>query len=848
MNKYVFDLLKSYPDNTKIMEDVLNEIKYTSFAHLYKTQLALTSIHRFDIDINKCIELDSNDMKYSIPFEFIPIEYIIKYRVSSLYKKWIKYDNIVENPDLFPYIIMIYIDGVLDNSISIQPFEDIIDIKISKDIYTNILANQYNISVMIMPNRYESVNYTMNLQSMQNINNLRGFIRTTQFKAMNSLEPEKEFLTWVSGDSTGIDKYHLIDHTIVDGYIKLDSDQLSKIGNIRGNIKLTYIKNCYSRIDISSDEEYFQIDMLAMPVPTEQIILFENNGDYLKFDHNSTIDMYYPNIYKVNRSHNNPIVAYVIYDSKQDMSTPYINELRLYHRFMGDIVSRYRDETVSDIVKLYTPIKVDYSIKDYQNSDIDNTLDYKIEKLKSLIPKELLYYKLYLNKIAYGINEFYIDISKIDLKTRIRYNNHLEVQDADLQESFGDPHYLMVFRYNKDLTFFNFFIDGVNTVPKSYHIGKLLYVYIPVDDLRSDSIIEIEKFYDRGFKTLVDTITDYFKIDIRSTSLIPGNQLFLIYEDENGDLKYVDKSKYTLYHYSNNKYDVIDDESFMPYKTVYSKFNTDEFNNTRVYIVSSNNNFAKVFTGQMEIELSEEIINDSKNIQVFKNGRLLSYSAYKITFSEYYKGPHIIKIHVDVSALDNITVIHSQHKRQIVYRLAQIPSTGFIQMDESINKPYSRKWNDIYLNGFKLHSRQINEITSTKFIISSDLSTLHTLVVYQKNLDVISDYNSYPLDTSDIVYDEDEDLQKKIEGEYSDISDDIPDIEDDVIYEIDDFIRDYLLLNIPMINPDYAQLTNQDLYEKYYHLYDENKNIHIEPDVQFNINKDYIFNPDISLE
>ena len=142
------------------------------------------------------------------------------------------------------------------------------------------------------------------------------------------------------------------------------------------------------------------------------------------------------------------------------------------------------------------PVECHYTINNYKETVwFDDHFKFKSEYLRELIVADGNNFRTYLRRQCGKANSFYLDMSNIDLKSRIRTNNK-DVNEPTWIEEFDEPRYMFIFK-NEFRTTFNailFNIDGINYTPdKHYCTSKYEYVYIPVDLITETSLIEVEK-------------------------------------------------------------------------------------------------------------------------------------------------------------------------------------------------------------------------------------------------------------------------------------------------------------------------------------------------------------------
>jgi hypothetical protein len=208
-------------------------------------------------------------------------------------------------------------------------------------------------------------------------------------------------------------------------------------------------RHLFDQMDIVGTEKYIQIPIQDMPIPAENVMIFENVDGKKHFSHTIKLKMYYPNIYEiVGNDENKPLTMYIFYSNENKTVTlKYNNELSLYYKFTSGILEKYKDNTIPDIIKNFKPLEIHYDIKTFQSLDYyPDQLKFKINKLKEMALTESSVIKAFIYNHMKNKNEFYLDVSKIDLTTRIRTTNTNEITDPILQETFTNPRYVFILK------------------------------------------------------------------------------------------------------------------------------------------------------------------------------------------------------------------------------------------------------------------------------------------------------------------------------------------------------------------------------------------------------------------
>lgn len=860
-NKHVYELIGDDPFNIKILNETLWDIKESMFGNLYDAQKSLNDMHRFDIDMGNPTSISKSECIYNASISFITTPRRTAYKVSNFYKKDLTPDEINENPNIFSNNIYVFINGEMYTNFYVRPLENITSIVFklyskfpntaeyirpgftqseinelmkSHAKMTIIVVKAHNVGIL-HKNRLSVVNYTM-------VKKYAG-IPMFDFVTTNDIVETEGFTTWLTYDDARLYKYKMISTTVDNNKLYLNQNQVSSLTNTYTYIRNIFLLNHFQTVTVPAGTEYFELPIKDMPIPLENFIIFKKNGDDIFFDHDTTLTLYYPNIYKINQVQTDDLILYVYYaDDTEAIGSKYQNELQLYYKFNTKIVEKYKDNTIHDIIKNYNPISISYDHNDYIKSSVDH-LKYKMNKLNSMINQNGDYYSIYLHKLIGYVPTFDINVSEIDnLVSKIRINNRNEITDINQQVDFSEQCYLFIFRHNNNDSM-NISIDNYQTNDLYiFYDEKYCYVYIPSRLVNPNSIITVEKFVDYRYRQqiVIENNDTYYEINIPDNQKIQMSDIYVTTKSLEGNDIYLTKNDYYLYIKRNGIYEKIINNDFYNYRKIYVKFNNALDIGKTVGVNVTRVTFKQVSTGSNTIFINRDINNDAKNILLYRNGRLVPYKLRKILFSDNVSGPHKIKGLMVENFDDVFTLVYNTNKYFMVYYQKSINKKGIINLTGKINKPLDLKWYDIYVNGLKLHESNM-EILGPYIFILKNIPTLKNLEIYQKNLDSLTWDNNYPTeDISSKIFDE---IVGDIESRLPEIQDIIPDLMDDIIIDIIDYFNDYLWSQIILINPDISQITNQMLTD-YPAVFNDNNDLFMNPDELKNLEANVFLNPD----
>ena len=686
----------------KAIQDILNG-NYNNNLYISKDS---SYIRRFDCISNEFSHYESNNtfnksksVCITIDINMILTEKRKKFKKSEFYNRVIDITELEADKDLFAIVPKVIIDGNLLEKYKIFCDED--KTYIILEIGTDISKEQLN---QLLSNELKVTVLT--------------FPRTNEYD-------EKEY-----------------------SKVTNSADTISYRFNI-ASVRLGRV--------LQTKSDYFQIPLDKGLVHPDNILVFSNG----RFIHEASVECYYPNIYRVN---NTPaelteFTLFIFYNgTERDIQ----NELSLYHDNV-DVCRVYHNGTVPEYIKDYVPINIDYSIKDYRNSQFDNPIVYKMDVLQRLIDFNASYAKEYL-KYCNVDNTYYLDIKNTDLRSKVRLDNTQEIDVIANQVTFNESRYVFIFR--KDLVnhnrSFRIFIDGEYYVPDHHYYDNFYdFIYIPTSLVNEDSIMSVEMLYDY-INVLKGSLNDFDEEFVLTIGEFSENVLAKdIHMYSNGQR--LESKAFRGF--------IETDAGMVPFKL---DSNTHVGNRTIYIRISDSNLYGEPIEFMIEkkyIRTSHKYYNITDNIievpfvneenanrlLVYRNSRLLGSNMYQIGEVD---GKYIIQLLGDrYSMYDVFHVELNPYFCKEVLGESIIPNDGFIDLFGKINKPIDTRWYDIYLNGRKLEDSNLKIISPYKAIIHNVQSTMNLLFI-EKNRDeeyfVIRNKN-----IEDEIWEKESDIRKK---------------------------------------------------------------------------------------
>lgn len=849
----------------KALEGAINEIRLTSYQNQYRNQQALTGFRRYTTRLSKgkkrTINREQNSYrqyKWSlhIDFDFIHPSKRIAYKRSGLVGKEVTMYDVANNFDLFKYNYIVFIEGRMVDFVTIKPnihtgyselfiMVDREEINgINKDEFEQILSDDPVVTILFVPNASYGL-YKTGIELLKENKKYLSLNKKYDFDEV--LLSEENYLAFINEKS-------LFTKTQLAMVGKEELEKIKKEDSVHLNV--FGLRHLHDIVPVRGSDRFFRIDGTRMPVPKENLLVFEVLGDRRELAYDVEIKQYYPSTYELlGEYRNRKFEIYVFYFSDELLdTTPFINELEVYEKYMGTNPLDYAEGgIIHPFAKEYMPedYMVDYSIEDFQSTPIKDSTLYKILRFNDWSIENPGLLKLFLKHQLDNSNPFtegyYIPMKYVDLSKKIRFNNHQEIKASYQHMEFDEAHYLFVLREPEELsTSSRFYIDGEFYVSdKRWTTGVYSYHYIPKRLIKKDSIIEVEHLkssYEKKevvYRRLRDTkVLRFESKDVRK------NDIFLV--DRNTS-QFIPKEDYTISLYKHDKVMELPEDSF---EFINGEFRLNIKNEALVDVPLEVYYMRSAFMVSKKIEDTSvdsgfsyiaKYNNDPRQIRIFRNGRLLSQDLYSIELPEKYGGvttvnPGIMKYKGDKYIVD----ITPNHYR-VVYKQENIPIHGVLDLRKKIEKPIDLKWYDLYVNGRKLSMDNV-EIISPMIIAIRNVRSLRNFVILERNderrMSMVDDEMKTPIDN---LYDIDDEFRYRILGEIRNNKD----LEGDIITEIvsamdiqlSRLVKE-LLVYLPMINPDQPQVHTEWL--RSFDLLAEGTRILLDGNLQNTASRKYI--------
>ncbi len=864
-----------YANNTfslTALNETLERLSLINFWSLYQTQRARLHMERFDIpfrDFKPTYRLSGEKTREYFPkrniayidYQFIRAELRKKYRNSDVYNKAVNQVEISENPSIFRYNHLVFINGDYISTTEVYPQEAktgiIIDLEsnqsrhgITYADYTRWMEENPTVTIIIVPNFKVSMLNT----NQYIINRANGSL---PFDNITGSEYFTDETVCFLNSGEGLSRRFLSDKITIDTesrVINFDND-LGAGGKTYHLCFITF-DHLFAKRYFSNEHPYTQLSEAKMPCPKEHFVFLSRKtgiGSF-QFDGDISADMYYPNIYKFNGLEDNEEGLALVFQDEDTVtkSEEYINDLKKYEEYIA-LLPRFEDGSIDDIIKNYRPSTFTYSIEDYEGSVyVPDTMNYKVQKLHKAIYNNPWALAVYMDMLNLPSDKFFLDMEKIDLTNRIRRDSSREEIDAGTPVvTFNEDRY--VFAMNRHYVEtrkygFRIFIDGYFQLDNTYTIlsgPNFYFIYIPVDKIKPTTMIEIERYKlytieKRGTVESIDTPVvefdfsedrqmfgysrEIYAVDLNTLLFIPKNKLRIevLYKFNEKYDRWVEIPEQRNIPLENKVRVYVKDEAYVGKQIRAGIQRTTVMASGDVYHENPDDDDRSFWYTKGEI--SNFGGYDRSNYRVFNNGRLLLPIEYYINTSERYGKKDFFRTSCLLREGDRFTIDHVPAQFRAVYFQRTIDeenNRGFVDLDGKIALPISLKWYDIYVNGQKLNKKNIEIISPTKFYIQGVDSRINLLIVvknrdteifhlpyYESSFDapVQVDWNNTIIDE---LMDDIAGLKKIIDETKQPLPDNTPDIAESVALNIDALVFFFEYFMYTFINANKRQITQE---------------------------------------
>ena len=805
--------------NPKMFRKFFADMQIKSYQYDYRIQKDLVNYHeeRFttaQLKVETAANMFENNhtervMMFPMKHQFIATGRRKAWRDSAIYNKALTFDDVNHNRRLFKYNVLVFIDNKLFTNIRIKPNEEFTNIYFRRrDIAKYLIDTAKVITVLFIPNAVISV--------AENIDNSVANGSALSLQAFNS----------TASDFNITDNYFALmqnkatqECTYARAEYDADTKRFVFPGHntraLAGSHRLIIIGTelLFKIIAVEPNTEWVDFELKSMPLPKHNIIVMQHDKELNTFYPNTgsiVLSEAYPNIIGISNPQKFNLLLIALYaDHTQNKHIKFDTEMD-YYLEQVDLLQRYNQNTVPDILRNYVPAKWDYSLKEYfdKNNGIHevdmterwNPFHYKMNTISGLIKLWAEFYLEYERRTYGFLTGWYHDISKWSaehLASKERTSTDTDVpwspnakEQVD-HKTFAETQY--VFTYKNDMKYddansYLFYIDGKMVIPSAVIVHRgFQYVYLPKRLIKPDSMIEVERFDGISFSKQFDNIPEEgIVVDLKNilrTGTV-ANSFFLTdkqgnYANNNFVVSVIDTEM-------DNVESVLDLTNSVYYITPKMKLRIKplfpQYANTTVFLRVNNRlvTYTRKNSGDDYNRPSKVNFNNLKRITSVKkdvlprlriyteDGRMFSKRSYVIykhnTFNEQPK----FNLPVRPGETHFNRIAYVGYDERLIYHRRHVRNDGFVDLEGKTTRPICLAYHDIYLNGVRLHKNDIRIIAPFKFIITTlkKHNTLDNLEIYEKvhTSDAmfkfeIDEDSSY---LADRLFNQDKEYQKKV--------------------------------------------------------------------------------------
>lgn len=804
--------------NETVLSHTLENLRNYAYSYLYNLQKDMVNIcktrtyYRHFTNVSDNI-FTNNEFKYYQAFNvnkaFIHPNMRLKFRRSKYYDTPLTNDIILANrEDLFIYNYLVFVNGYLDTSSVIKCKEELTTVCMSAsamgDLGTQFvsgatidilfLQDSYFIDTSLLKSALVAGNYSFTLNG-------------------KNIDPTSKVFAFIWKGDTGLKRCY--DVTLSNGVLTLPTLSGQYFNDTETmNIKLVVVPNYSEQSECDMNTAFTKHSEHNMPVPVANTLVFSKGTDgSLSIDNSAILTEKYPSVFKLadNRTVTNEIYTFY-WNNTANSNLIFDTDMSYYLKLMN-VLNKYLDGTIPQVVSTYSPYLFEYDLSEYSKSDYTvekyGPLMYKANKISTMFNSWGFALQLYYEMLHADTNGYILSLADRDLPSKLRKDNLTEITNPDSQATFTEDRYVFIFK-NDDADRalpYKFWIDGTRYLPDQLYLdGTYEYVYIPTTLITKTSTIEIEISSDNVFSATVNVGTGPSDLKFGSdTTSCPFTSLFLVDTDGN----YIDRSKYQITAVVNGTTIVMDAASTMTVSNAsamqISPMSDDASNKTIIAVCNDTPvSFSKAITLSNCLvrnlntdSIINEIKADSTRIRIFKHGLLIPPEKYLITFPSNYKDNIVIDLNFD-RYINEFEVDYLPESYNVVYSAETINVNGIVNLEGYINKPFSSKYYDIYVNGMRILPAQIEKISNFTVALK-DLKTLRNLYVYEKQTgaEVFKFTNATSPLLSDVLLRTDADFKNAIMAYLVDMVDDTSIADVDTMFDVVEnsllgLIEDYL--------------------------------------------------------
>lgn len=777
------DVIQSISDgnlNPKMLQKFFNDIKLRSFSYDYRIQREMVSYFstsfKFDpkkTEVREGVFTDKSDriIKIDVDHKFLIAGEKEKYKRSDIFNEYLCEEEITKWNKFFLYYPIVFIDGVVFTNYRIKVHHDLVSFYfLVKDLHkiseltpgSTIDSIAKGGSIMFVPNSIGGV-IDLEASDFHGMYLLTKKFPDTMKKFLNKFS---SYMGFFVNKETGVSiMIPTMAYNPEGWFVLLDPPptDISKYKLLA--IGCNYFKT-WNNIG-NGDNIWLEFSSEKMPLPKDNLMVFVRNGiSWIPCDDNEIkITEYYPNIYNIQNPNNRFIRLVALYEEEaHNTHIVYDEEIEPYLRRI-DLLQRYKDGNVPEPLQEWKPVDWVYGIEDfikknpYADLNFNDRWDsflYKMQSISDMLKKWFLLYEEYERRTFGFLSGWYHNIANYtNLADKIRYNTSPDLDDDSQYEEFSEPQY--VFSYFNNTKYgiaksYCYYIDGRYTIPTKVAItNRYQYVYLPKRLIKRDSIIEVERFdgivYAKDF-----VLNGPVDIPFSSISKVPtvANSFFMV--DVDSDTYIDDQVKMVVIDKVLGEVEVTPQFSVFIIEptSIIRLIPSPEFEGKTVKLCCNNKiiQYSERESGLDYQIYGERYIDLNKNNAVCginrallprlrlytEDGRLIPKRDYTVLKHDKYNDH--IQFHIPILVNDDmrIKVCYIGYDERIIYHKDNLDPRGLVSIHGRTSRPFSFKYHDVYLDGFRLTKYDIEMISPYTFIIKAihKYGTNRVIEIYEK--------------------------------------------------------------------------------------------------------------------
>ena len=772
--------------NPKMFRQFFADMQIKSYQYDYQIQRDLVAYHeeRFttaqlktEVGVKMFDDVNSERvLVFPMKHQFIATGRRKAWRDSAIYNKALTFDDINRNRKLFKYNVLVFVDNKLITNIRIKPNEEFTYIYFRrKDLAKYLIDTPKVINVLFIPNAIVSVAETINATNTAGSKLLLNAFYSTKrefnvtdnyfaiFQNKQTLETEFTGGVHYNPDYTNFtfDGINIADYADTHRVILVGTELLFKIKAV------------------SATQRFVDFELQKMPLPKDDIIVLykhPNRRDYVPNDGTVVLTEHYPNIIEISNPQKYQLLLIALYDeATQNHHIKFDTEMDFYLE-TERLLDRYQQGSVPEILQNYKPADWDYRLKDYfeKNEGIHavdmtdrwNPFHYKMNTISGLIKLWSEFYLEYERRTYGFLTGWYHDISKWSAEHLASKERNSTEQDVPVDptghiqvdhKTFAETQY--VFTYKNDMKFddansYLFYIDGKMVIPSAIIVHRgFQYVYLPKRLIKPDSMIEVERFDGINFGYWIPSIPEEgltlpLKGIIKTSTV--ANSFFLTnkeneYVNDRYDVFVIDTEMDNV----ESKLDLTNSVYYISPKMKLRIVPKERANANKGVFLRANNQlvtFTRKNSGDdylrnigVNFNLQNYITNVKQDVKprlriYTEDGRLFSKNSYVIYKHENFKQRPKFNLPIKAGETAFHRIAYVGYDERLIYHRRHVRNDGFVDLEGKTTRPICLAYHDIYLNGVRLHKKDIKIIAPFKFIITTlkKHNTLDNLEIYEK--------------------------------------------------------------------------------------------------------------------